>query len=523
MQKYNTLNMPYEIWNISKKTAMASKGVVVAQEIEAARVGALMLEAGGNAVDAAIATAFALCVTEPWMSGLGGGGFMQVYMAETQTVQLIDFSMIAPAELVQSDYILTGETGDDLFGWPAVEHDTNFHGAKAISVPGAVAGYALANEVFGRKCWQQLIQPAVELAKRGHRKTWWTTLNVAAEAKLLALYSQSKLDWLPDGQVPTVSSTPNDDYLNLDKLALTLELLSIHGPEYFYLGELAENIVNDIGEAGGRLSRLDLKNYSARILDPLTVSRGSTVYNLVPEYSAGPTFLDALNRLPKFDKGTPAPEHHRSICEALIEAYKTRLDTMGHAADADDHSCTTHINTLDSEGNIVVMTTTLLSRFGSRFVLPTSGVLMNNGINWFDPRPNRPNSIAAGQRPLSNMCPIIAIKDGQPSSGLGASGGRKILPAVFQIAVYMNDFGMDLATAINYPRIDVSTTDVIVYDDRFDRQTRTLLDGLATTRPWAPTTFPSIYAVPSGVQITEDGKLVGVAHPLSPLAAAVEA
>ncbi|MDE0812123.1 MAG: gamma-glutamyltransferase, partial [Alphaproteobacteria bacterium] len=159
-----------------------------------------------------------------------------------------------------------------------------------------------------------------------------------------------------------------------------------------------------------------------------------------------------------------------------------------------------------------------LSRFGSRVVLPESGVLMNNGINWFDPRPGRANSIAPGQRPLSNMCPIIATKDGKPWFGFGASGGRKIMPAVFQLASFANDFGMDLESALAQPRIDISQVDRIVHDGRLDEATAAALNAVAPSRPWSPTAVPSVYAVPSGAVIEDDGSCLGGAHIHSPVA-----
>ena len=123
-----------------------------------------------------VSTALAFCVTEPWMSGLGGGGFMAIYLAKQNLVQIVDFGMISPAELQPADYSLSGEAGGDLFGWPG-ENDTNLHGARSIAVPGSVAGYSLAIENYGRKSWRDLLDPIIGLAERGHRKTWWTTLN----------------------------------------------------------------------------------------------------------------------------------------------------------------------------------------------------------------------------------------------------------------------------------------------------------------------------------------------------------
>jgi gamma-glutamyltranspeptidase / glutathione hydrolase len=511
-------NTPFETWSLAKPVARGEKGVVVSQEIEAAMVGAAMIDAGGNAIDGAIATALALTVTEPWMSGLGGGGFMVAYIAAEKRVRVVDFGMISPAGLNPADYPLTGAVGADLFGWPAVVGDVNFHGPKSIAVPGSVAGYSLASETFGRKNWGELIAPAVALAERGHRVTWWTTLNVASEAGLLGGYPGSKAVWLPSGLVPTMPADIDPKYLPLGNLPATLRTLAENGPRAFYEGSIARSIAGDIQAAGGTVSEDDLASYSARIVDPLVIQRGDAVYNLADGLTAGPTFADALSNMPNFSAAAPDADTYSAYARCLIDSYERRLENMGHAGDVGDRSCTTHISAADAEGNMVMMTTTLLSRFGSRFVLPTSGVLMNNGINWFDPRPGGANSIAPGQRPLSNMCPMIATRDGKPWFGFGASGGRKIMPAVYQLASFTNDFGMDLETALAQPRIDISLVDRIVHDGRLDKATVAALNSVAPSRPWPPTAAPSVYAIPSGAVINTDGSCLGGAHIHSPVA-----
>ena len=509
---------PFETWTLAKPALRGRKGVVVAQEIEAAAVGAAVIDDGGNAIDGAVATALALAVTEPWMSGLGGGGFMVVYSAAERRVRVVDFGMIAPRGLDPADYSLTGAVGADLFGWPAVRGDVNFHGAKSIAVPGSVAGYACAVEHFGTRRWAELLQPAIALARRGHRISWWTTINVAAEAALLQRYPGSRSVWLPHGLVPTMGADADPAYLELGALPQTLETLAAEGPGAFYEGSIAGSVIRDVQAAGGRLAHDDLAAYAARIVDPLTCRRGEAVYCVPGGLTAGPTFADALANLPVFPPGRPDATAYAALARTLIEAYRHRLATMGHAGDAAERSCTTHIGAADAAGNLVMLTTTLLSRFGSRMLLPGSGILMNNGINWFDPRPGRPNAIAPGRRPLSNMCPMIATRDGRPWFGFGASGGRKIMPAVFQLAAFVNDFGMDLEAALAEPRIDVSGIDTILHDGRLDAATRAALGAIAPARPWGPTTVPAAYAVPSGVLLQADEVAIGAAHVHAPLA-----
>lgn len=514
MRTTDSLPSSLETWSVTKAAQSSPRGVVVAQEIEAARIGAKVIADGGNAFDGAVASALALTVTEPWMSGLGGGGFAVVYVAAERRARVIDFGMIAPQHLDPADYPLTGAAGAEMFGWPEVLDDANIHGAKSIAVPGSVAGYSLAVESFGRKSWSELLAPAIELAERGHRVTWWTTLQVAAEAQILTRYPSSSALWLPAGLPPSMNPDTVPTYLRMDALAQTLRTLADHGPRSFYEGPLARSMVTDIQAAGGRFSVSDLASYRARLVDPLAVSRGQAVYHLPAGLTAGPTFADALSHLPEFHAMEPDATAYGSYATTLLNAYRTRLATMGHASE----SCTTHISAADSEGNLVLMTSTLLSPFGSRLLLPASGVLMNNGINWFDPRPNRPNSMKAGSRPLSNMCPMVATRDGLPWFGYGASGGRKIMPTVFQLASFTNDFGMDLGAALAHARIDASNIESLVYDSRMDDAMVTALKGIAPSAPWAPTTFPTMYACPSGVAVNADEGCVGAAHPFTPVA-----
>jgi gamma-glutamyltranspeptidase/glutathione hydrolase len=181
-----------------------------------------------------------------------------------------------------------------------------------------------------------------------------------------------------------------------------------------------------------------------------------------------------------------------------------------------DRACTTHLSAADQDGNMVSITTTLLSRFGARVVLPASGILMNNGVNWFDPRPGRPNSLAAGVKPLSNMVPLLALKEGKPWFAVGASGGRRIMPCVFQIAQLMAGHGLSLEAAMAHPRFDMSTLDTLTVDQRFSAEQQAALATVAAVEEVEPVAFPSRFAVPQAVMWTPDGVL-GAAHVNSPL------
>ena len=185
-------------------------------------------------------------------------------------------------------------------------------------------------------------------------------------------------------------------------------------------------------------------------------------------------------------------------------------------------SCTTHLNVIDRDGNVVSLTQTLLSIFGSKVVLPETGVLMNNGIMWFDPRPGRANSIAAGKWPLSNMCPVIVHHANGDKTALGASGGRRIMPAVFQLISFLVDAGMSLADAIHWPRIDVSGSDLVSLDDRLDPVVRASIRSQWPVRTVGHGVYPSLFACPSVARMERHrGRTSGVAYVLSPLSAAI--
>src|SRR5437763_734188 len=366
-------------WVVRKPVAASRGGVVASQNWVAAGVGAEILAAGGSAVDAVVATAFALAVREPWNSGLGGIGFMVVQPPGGARAEIVDFGPIAPAGLDPAAYPLTGETITELFTWPRVEGDRNMHGPLSVAIPSAVRGYAMAVERFGRTPWRDLVAPAVALARAGLPVDWYVTLKTANAAEDLRRYDESRRVWLPADLPP--------------------------------------------------------------------------------------------------------------VCP--------------------------------SSGEPPALTTTLLSSFGSRYVLPQTGILMNNGVMWFDPRPGRPNSIAPGKRALTNMCPVVATRDGRARFGVGASGGRRILASVVQLASFVIDFAMTPEEAAHHPRIDVSGESGIAIDRRLPELVRERLAARAGATIVEHTVWPNPFARPNLVVRGEDGVNYGVPDVMSPWSAAV--
>lgn len=511
-----------EHWTVTKPVVRGPNGVVAAQSARAAEVGAEMLRAGGNAVDAAVATAFALSVAEPWMSGLGGGGYMLVYVAAEQRVHAVDFAMVAPAKLDPAAFpLLPGSTDDDLFGWPSVEGERNVVGPLAVAVPGAVDGLGLALERFGTISWQTALEPAIALARRGHAVDWWTTLKVAGEARGLARFPAARAVYLPDG-LPPVSLELGATHLDLGALPDTLERLAAAGRRDFYEGALAHDLVTDLRAEGGVLSAADLATYRARLTDPLVVARAGAEIHLLDGLNAGPTFADALSRLPAIPAGAPGPDAYAAYGEALSSAYVARLARLGHGAEAAGQGTTTHISVIDRAGNMVACTNTLLSVFGAKVLLPATGVLMNNGVMWFDPRPGRPNSIAPGARPLSNICPVVITRAGAPAFALGASGGRRILPAVFQLASFLLDCGLDLDDAVHRPRLNIDGSREVEVDRRLPQAVFDAVAARVPAKHVEAVLAPNHFANP--LIVGRDGaECLGAAQVPSPVAAAIAA
>ncbi|MDX1606194.1 MAG: gamma-glutamyltransferase, partial [Candidatus Competibacterales bacterium] len=435
----------HEAWRLDKPAVSAHGGLVASQHYRASAIGAEVLAAGGNAVDAAVTTSFALGVLEPWMSGLGGGGLMRGHEAATRRTWGVDANMVAPQALDPADYPLTGGRAGDLFGWPAVKEDRNLRGHASMAVPGLVAGLALALERFGSWRWSDCLGPSIELAARGLEVDWYATLKIAAAARHLARYPESRRIYLPGGFPPAAEWGGPPPVIRLGRLGSTLERLAYAGPGDFYTGELSRELLADLQENGSALGPDDLAGYRAVLGAAGQQAYRDAWVHYAPGLSAGPSLARSLELLQQHPpEPWPGPDTYQGYATVLRQAYAERLTAMG---DGEPDSCTTHIGVVDRHGNLVALTQTLLSVFGSKAVLPRTGVLMNNGIMWFDPRPGRPNSIAAGRRPLANMCPALVQRGDGLRAALGASGGRRILPAVLQLVSFLVDHRMDLDQA----------------------------------------------------------------------------
>ncbi len=507
-------------WVVTKPVASGRHGVVVSQVRAAADAGVAALEAGGNAVDAAVATAFAVFAAEPWNAGLGGVGFALVQAAGEPRASIVDFGPVAPARLDPEAFKLTGRHGADLFGWPEVERDVNIHGPLSFCVPSAVAGLHAMHERWGRLPVRDLLAPAVALAKRGLPYDWYAALKVLQSASLLKLYPEAGRLYVPNG-APRSNAHPMT-YLPLGKLSATMERLRDAGLADFYSGELGGSIASDAASRGAVLTRDDLRGYRVGIGPAGEAAwRGSTV-QIGNRQTAAPALFRTLARMGCATRTVlPTPGWYVTLARTLGTQQAARIGSDGS---------TTHLSVVDGEGGAVSLTTTLLSVFGSGVVLPESGVLMNNGVMWFDPMRGRPNSIRGGGRPMTNMCPVL-VRDGglsaeggggAPSLVAGASGGRRILPAVAQVLLYATEFGMGAGAAAATPRIDTSMPPRVVADHRLPPDVLAALAADLPVETVEPTLSPGLFGAAGLVARDEDGGWSGASDP-TPWSAAIAA
>jgi gamma-glutamyltranspeptidase/glutathione hydrolase len=282
--------------------------------------------------------------------------------------------------------------------------------------------------------------------------------------------------------------------------------------------------------AGGALSVEDLAPFKAYLREPLTIPyRGGKVF-ATPELTAGPTLSHTLRLLQQSlqpARGGPDAAAYAAYASALQAAYRERLKDMGDAdgrrslgADMVAPACTTHFSAVDRDGNMAAVTQTLLSGFGSKFVCPQSGITMNNGIMWFDPKPGTPNSLAPGKRCLTNYTPVLAQAADGRRVAVGASGGRRILPAVTQLLSFVMDYGMDLDATIHQPRIDASEGAIVVGDVRLPAAVREDLRARFDYEEARIQTLPMKFACPSLV-LRDGGTNSGAAEPFQPWSDAV--
>ena len=471
-----------------RKPAIVSKGGIVAtQSRKAAEIGAEVLAAGGDCVDAVIATTFALGVLEPWMSGVGGGGAMVLYRAHDNKYEVIDYGMRAPDSLRAEDYPLTGDgVASDVFPWPRVKDDRNLHGPGSIAVPGVVAGMEEAHRRHARLPWQDLLAPSIKLAGEGLAVDWWTTLQIASTAADLRRYPASAAAYLVDGLPPNAQwGIRSSVRLPQDRLKAMLAHLAAQGPRDFYQGDLARSIAADVKAAGGALSVEDLAAFRAHRREPLVIPyRGGQVF-ATPELTGGPTLAHTLRLLQKdLQPGKQRPGCiglHGLCAGAAIGLSRT---AAGHGRRRRPARARRRASGAGLHHAF----------FGGRPRRQHGGGDANPAVDLrleirhaanrhhheqrhhvVRPDAGRTEFAAAGKRCLTNYTPVLAQAADGRRLAFGASGGRRILPAVTQMLSFVMDYGMDLDAAIHQPRIDASEGAIVIGDVRLPQPVREAL------------------------------------------------
>lgn len=480
------------LWVIPQANAqtIASHGMVVSDHHLASETGVQILKKGGNAVDAAVATAFALAVTHPSAGNIGGGGFL-VFMDTTGQVNTIDFREKAPMAATRDMFL--DSKGHLIPG-------TNHKGLKTVGVPGTVAGLFLAHQRYGRMKWADLVQPAIDLAENGFEMSWglyeeakWFSQRDTSQDILQTYFHDQQNELVEPGEI-----------WRQPELAQTLTYIRDQGHDGFYSGPVADEIERYMQAKGGLITREDLAAYNAVERSPVHGTyRGYDIYSMAPPSSGGVVLMEMLNMLEMADPANldfGSSDYVHLVAEIMRRAYADRAQYLGdpdfnpempvddllskeHAekrfksidmkkASVTDPAKfghpyggdnTTHFSVIDGEGNAVSLTYTLEYSYGSGMGSEKLGFIFNNEMGDFNPVPGLTNEkgligtpanlIAPGKRMLSSMTPTIVARDGKPYLIIGSPGGRTIINTVFQTIVAVLDYDMPVDDAIEALKI----------------------------------------------------------------------
>jgi gamma-glutamyltranspeptidase / glutathione hydrolase len=490
------------------RLALGVHGAVTSAEAQATSVGLKVLKQGGNAIDAAVAVGFALAVTHPSAGNLGGGGFMVVRLADGSSTTF-DYRERAPGTASRDMYL-------DKKGNPT---DARLVGAKAAGIPGTVAGLALAHERFGKLPWKDLVLPAVELARDGHTVDEWHAKDLARAVERMT--TDKLVDSAKHYQKADGSAYVAGDTWVQPELAATLQAIADGGAKAFYEGPLAATMAREVAAAGGIWRAEDLADYEAKEREPIVFSyRGHEVITMPPPSAGGIVLrqiLAAAEVMDLHEKPWRSPDEVHLYVEATRRTYADRNLLLGdpdfvslpmkelldvsyverrvatidpqHATPSSEIGAglpvrkeseeTTHFSIVDDAGNAVSNTYTLNLGFGSRFVVPGTGVLLNNEMDDFAVKPGtanvfglvqgEPNKIEPGKRMLSSMTPTILAKDGALRAVVGTPGGPTITTTVAQIVRAVVDYGLPIDEAVEAVRVHHQwLPDMIWTEERID-------------------------------------------------------
>ena len=506
-----------------------------------------MLRSGGNAVDAAVSTAFCQGVLDPQMCGIGGSGMMLVYRADRRACEVIEFHARAGVDVRPDmwEAIFVKESADR-YNF-VIDGGANDAGYQSVGVPGTVAGLALAMERHGTISWAESIAPAIRLAREGFAVnasllSTWTNVSSTdqlAMSKRIQLTPPARRLYTNEGALKELG-----ELLVQEDYARTLETLARQGPNAFYRGEIAELIADDFQRNGGFITRNDLSSYRAEVTAPLMSTYRGLRLVAPPPPAGGLTLLQMLNYLEGYDLaalGWPSIESARLRVEAMTWAFADRKRHLGdprfthvpidqlldksYATEARrqvasggrfagrphvDSPSTTHVCVVDQWGNAVSITHTLGSSSG--VVTKGLGFGYNNYLNCFDPRPGQVNSIAPGKTRITMMVPTLIFGGERVRAAIGAPGGTKIVTAVLQSILNVFDHGMTPVEAVSSPRVDYQG-DIVQAEGRVPA---TVVDGLRSAGyqvSWRPRNYDPYFGLVQLILVGQDGTMHGAADP----------
>jgi len=463
--------------SLTAQDVVSENGMVASAHPLASEAGLEILQAGGNAIDAMVATTLALAVVEPNASGLGGGGFMTIKTTDL-TAFTIDFRETAPARAAPELYYQSKKSFKEL----------THSGAHSVGVPGTVAGLFMALEKFGSMPFSEVAKPAIKLANEGFEVSPKFESMIIQAYDLISMNSPTAAIYLDEG-LPTSAGA----IIKNPDLAKTLELLSKNGAKCFYEGKIAQAIATAVKESGGILSNDDLSNYKAIVKKPVTGSyRGYQIVSTAPPSGGGTHLVELLNIMEGYDliklghnsadfihifaeaqkmvmadkaQNMADPDFYEVPVKRLTNkdyAEKLRKQIVPQKAKFDylapdwlsrQSNSTTHLSVVDKQGNIVALTHSINLWFGSGVTAKGTGIILNNHLADFASKPGAANSIEPGKRPVSSIAPTILLKDGKPFLTIGTPGGSRIIGALAQIIINIVDFDMVIDDAIEAPRI----------------------------------------------------------------------
>jgi gamma-glutamyltranspeptidase/glutathione hydrolase len=525
--------------------ARGSRGMVAAAHPLASQVGIDILKAGGNAVDAAVAVGFALSAVEPNASGIGGGGFMLIWLAESDQAVFIDFREKAPAKAM-ADMFELDEDGKVMLDHRGL--NPAIVGGRSVAVPGNVAGLLFALDRFGTMSREQVMQPAIRHAEQGLIVSEVLAGMITEHYDVVAAFPTSADIYLDEG----FPRMPGETVLNAG-LAKTLRQISDQGHDAFYRGSVARSMVDAVQADGGLMTLEDLAGYTVRVRVPLTGSyRGYEIIAAPPPSSGGAHVIELLNIMENYDLewiGRNTPESLHAWAEAMKLTFSDRATYMGDTDFIEvplegltskqyargqferiesskaislprsgdpwllESGSTSHFSVGDAAGNLVACTQTINHFFGSGITVPGTGILLNDQMDDFDKRPGQANSIAPGKRPLSSMSPLILLNDGRPFAAIGSPGGKRIISTMALLISRMIDFNMDLQSAIESPRITNYEDGELTMESRIPLNVREVLK-LKGHELTVKKEFDLYFGGAQGVVIDhETGELIGGADP----------